>query len=151
MTSYSEIYELALSKMREYGFVEMEADEIYAALSPYLRSAQIDFANICVNPLVSTLLDGCYDADLSGEEIEILALGVVCHWTTAYVADADKLRNALGTKDYSVFSPANILTSVRSMREAFLLEYHDKINRYSYMSYDLARSTLGGGRRHGVC
>lgn len=144
-TQFTTIYDVALSKMYEYHFAEMESSEIYDLMHMYLMSAQNDFANICVESLESSA-DGQYDDDLSSESIEILALGIVCHWTTAYVADSDKLRNALGTKDYSVFSPANMLTSVRNMRDAFLLEYHDKINRYSFMHSVLIRPEVSGVR-----
>ena len=152
-TSYSIIYDVALSKMREYSFLDMDDYEIYEALSPFLKSAEADFARICIEPLDEVEIDRYgvtqgYVADLSNESIEILALGVVCHWSTAYVADADKLRNALGTKDYSVFSPANLLNAVRNLRDTFLLEYHDRINRYSFLYGDLIREQVSRNQIH---
>lgn len=142
-TTYNSIFDRALSKMKEYSFLRMEDEEIYTLLTPYLKSAENDFARICVESLSATD-DLGYLSDLSDESVDILALGIVCHWMTAYVADADKLRNLLGTKDFSVFSPANLLTSVRNARADLLLEYHDKINRYSYIYGNVFRDHIGG-------
>ena len=148
-TLYTTIYDEALAKMREYAFLAMEDEEIYDALTPFLRNAEADFARISVEDLANVVTDvnqkaiGYVD-DLSQESIEILALGIVCHWTTSYVADADKWRNALGTKDFTVFSPANLLNVTKETRDNFLLEYHDRINRYSYLHGNLIRAEVGG-------
>jgi len=149
MTLYTVIYDEALAKMREYAFLEMDNAEIYSALSPYLRNAEADFTRICVEDLTDLQVSESgvavgYTDDLSKESIEILSLGIVCYWTTAYVADADKWRNALGTKDFTVFSPANLLNVTKETRDNFLMEYHDKINRYSYLYGNLIRPEVGG-------
>lgn len=141
-TSYSVIYERALSKMREYAFVDFVDSDIYAALSPFLKSAEADFARICVSDL-SNIDDEGYVDVLTNEEIEILSLGIVNYWLSAYVADADKLRNALGTKDFSLFSPANLLSTVESVKEAADLEFRSKINLYSYLHGNVFRDGKG--------
>ena len=141
-TDYQVVFDKALSKMREYAYLDMDDDEIFYVMKSYLKSAEADFARICVEPLNDVSENG-YNADLSNESIEILALGIVCHWSTSYVADADKLRIALGTKDYSITSPANSLNSVRDFRENLLMEYHDKINRYSFLYGNVLRKSEG--------
>ena len=52
-TAYSTVYNLALSKMREYSFLDMYDDDIYNSLSPFLQSAESDFSRICVEDLRS--------------------------------------------------------------------------------------------------
>lgn len=148
-TLYSTIYDEALAKMREYAFLKMDDERIYAILAPYLRNAESDFTRICIEDLTTLAYDDDgnaigYADTLSNESIDILSLGVVCYWTTAYVADADKWRNALGTKDFTVFSPANLLNVTKETRDNFLMEYHDKINRYSYLYGNLIRPEVGG-------
>lgn len=139
-TNVNVIYERALSKMREYTFVDMDDDEVFDVLSAFLEGAESEFERIYGRPLSRD--NGEYAFDLTPAEIEILALGVVCYWTTAYVADADKWMNALGTKDYSVFSPANLLNVTSATRDNLLLEFHDKMNRYSYIHGDLIRDAV---------
>ena len=140
-TDFTTIYDKALSKMREYAFLDCDDDEVYEMLLPLLESAESDFARICENPL-NDKDDMSYMSTLSQEEIEILALGIVCYWSTAYVADSDKWRNALSTKDFTVFSPANLLNVTASTRDNFFLEYHDRMNRYSFLHGDLIREQV---------
>lgn len=141
-TEYSFIYERALSKMREYSFIDLYDGEIFDALSPFRKSAEADFSRICIVDLNDCCCNG-YNNDLSNEEIEILALGVVVYWMSAYVADADKLRNAIGTKDFSLFSPANLLSTIESVRESIDLDYRSKMNVYSYIHGNVFRDGKG--------
>lgn len=141
-TEYGSIYERALSKMREYSFVDFDEDEIYEAMSPFLKSAESDFSRICVTDLNDSD-DFGYTNELSNEEIEILALGVVNYWMSAYVANADNLRNALGTKDFSLFSPANLLSTIEEVKGAVDLDYRSKMNLYSYIHGDVFRKGKG--------
>lgn len=142
-TKFSDVYDRALSKMREYIFLDMENEQVYSVLSVFLKGAVSEFSRICEDNLEEVTEEG-FIADLSEECIEILASGIVFYWTTAYVADADKWRNLLGTKDYSVFSPANILSVTRDTRNNFELEFKDKMNRYSFIHGDLIREQVKG-------
>lgn len=141
-TSFTTIYDRALSKMNEYSYADLSDDEIYESMEPYLLSAEADFARISDESLDETYDengDAGYVADLSNEAVEILAYGILYHWITAYVADADKLRNALGTKDFSLFSPANLLTSIETVRKNIEMEYRGKINLYSFLHGNIIR------------
>lgn len=142
-TKYSDVYDRALSKMREYVFIDMEDEQVYNVLSVFLKGAISEFSRICEDNLEDVNEEG-FIADLSEECIEILAIGIVFYWTTAYVADADKWRNLLGTKDFSVFSPANLLGVTRDTRNNFELEFKDKMNRYSFLHGDLIREQVKG-------
>lgn len=139
-TNVDVIYERALSKMREYIFVDMDNEGVSGVLSILLKSSESEFERIYGKPFVR--VDGQYNEDLSDEVIEILASGILCHWSTAYVADSDKWMNALGTKDFSVFSPGNLLKVTTATRDAFILEFHDKMNRYSFIHGDLIRDQV---------
>lgn len=146
-TLFSTIYDRALSKMNEYSYAELDDEEIYDSMEPYLLSAEADFARLSEKPLEAyesvdedgTVVDSGYTADLSNEAIEILACGILYYWITAYVADADKLRNALGTKDFSLFSPANLLTSIETVRRNLEMEYRGKMNLYSFLHGEIIR------------
>ena len=140
-TSYSEIYDRALSKIREYMFLEMEDSQIYDVLSVFLKSAQTKFENICVEPLKEVDEEG-YLCDLSNESIEILSWGITSYWFLTYVTDSDKLRNLLGTKDYTVFSPSNLLNVTKETWKTIDLEFQDRVNRYSYLHGDLIRDEV---------
>lgn len=146
-TLFSTIYDRALSKMNEYSYAELDDEEIYDSMEPYLLSAEADFSRLSEKPLEAyesvdesgNVVESGYTEDLSNEVIEILACGILYYWITAYVADADKLRNALGTKDFSLFSPANLLTSIETVRRNLEMEYRGKINLYSFLHGNIIR------------
>lgn len=140
-TSYAEIYDRALSKIREYMFLEMSNDQVYDVLSVFLKSAQTKFESICVEDLRENDNVG-YLTDLSNESIEILSWGIASYWFLTYVTDSDKLRTLLGTKDHSVFSPANLLGVTKETWKTIDLEFQDRVNRYSYMHGDLIRDEV---------
>lgn len=140
-TSYTEIYDRALSKIREYMFLDMEDSQTYDVLSVFLKSAQTKFENICIESL-SDVDETGYTSDLSNETIEILAWGITSYWFFTYVSDSDKLRNLLGTKDYTVFSPANLLNVTKETWKTIDLEFQDRVNRYSYLHGDLIRKEV---------
>lgn len=142
-TKFKDVYDRALSKMREYVYLDMDDEQVYSVLSVFLKGAISEFSRICEDDLEDMTEDG-FTAELSEECIEILATGIVFYWTTAYVADADKWRNLLGTKDYTVFSPANLLSVTRDTRAVFELEFKDKMNRYSFLHGDLIREQVKG-------
>lgn len=140
--SRDRIISRALSKMREYDFVDLSDSEISDMLDPFLKSAEVEFSRICTESFDKDKNDE-YVNELSDESVEILALGVVANWITAYAADADKMRNALGTKDYSLFSPANLLSTVENMRKDFQMDFQTSMNKYSFIHGNLLRSGKG--------
>ncbi len=139
-TNVDVIYKRALSKMREYIFIDMDDESISDVLSILLKSAESEFEPIFGKSLARE--KNHYADDLTDEVIEILSAGILCHWATSYVADSDKWMNMLGTKDFTVFSPANLLKVTSATRDGFALEFHDKMNRYSYMHGDLIRAQV---------
>lgn len=142
-TKFSDVYDRALSKIREWTYLDMEDEQVYSVLSVLLKGVVSEFSRICEYDLEDITEEG-FTAELSEECIEILATGIVYYWSTAYVADSDKWRNLLGTKDYSVFSPANLLSVTRATRDNFELEFRDKMNRYSFIHGDLIRDQVKG-------
>lgn len=139
-TNVDVVYKRALSKMREYIFISMDDEDISDVLSTFLKSSESEFERIYGRPFLRE--DGRYSEELSDEVVEILASGMLCYWATSYVADSDKWMNALSTKDYTVFSPANLLKVTSATRDSFVLEFHDKMNRYSYLHGDLIRNQV---------
>lgn len=151
-TAFTTVYNTALSKIREYAFLDATDEEIGDMLYPFLKSAETDFSRICVESLEHDAADDEYPteytSDLSKESIEILALGVCTYWLSAYVADSDKLRNAIGTKDYTLFSPANLLSTIHTVRNDIDLDYHAKINLYSFLNSNIIRDEAPHKRGH---
>lgn len=109
-TRYKDIYDCFLGKISDYDFIQFDEFTQFSLLYGYLKSAIADFEDVCKKDLEDRDDEmGQFNVNLNAKEIEILATGMVVHWLEPRVLNTDNLRNVLNTKDYSSFSPANLL------------------------------------------
>ena len=139
-TKFAEIYERAIFKMSAYDFLDMEKKRRESVLEKFLTSAQADFQGSCSVDLADrdTELEQ-YNQDLNEEEKEILALGIVFYWLSSKTIRSDLLKNVICNKDYTSFSPANLLKEVHSLRTEIKKEYKSRIREYAYRRSDLEK------------
>lgn len=138
-TPFSEIYERAIFKFADRNLLKLTDDEKEAVLEKYLLSSQVRFSNICRIDL-SDRDEGKkqYNNTLDEASIEILALGVAYYWLRARVLRVELMKNNLSTKDFTVFSNANLLKEVRSTRDMLYKEWLGLMNDYSFRNGDIA-------------
>ena len=138
-TLFSSIYSRALFKLKDYDFLQLESGLRNQILHNYLISAQSEFQH-CAKQDLSQRNDEeeFYEEDLDEDVIEILCLGVAYYWMSANTLDSDKMRNHLNTKDYSVYSPANLLDKLSTLRKDLRKEFEQAIKKYTYRVGDLA-------------
>lgn len=141
-TSYSKIYERAIFRFRDYDFMKLNDADIGEVLKMYMRSAIADFAPICKEDLWNRDDDNdVFKTDISEWVQEILASGIAYYWLSSKVMDQEALRNSLSTKDYTYFSPANLLRESQEFRNQVRKEYRDNITKYTYRHGDIASLT----------
>lgn len=138
-TSYDTIFNAALSRITDDDLLQLAERDIQDVMLGYLKAAQADFLHLCEFDLSQYDDDAMeYAEDLDDEVIEILALGVAAYWCSAKALNAKLFRNVLNTKDYTFFSPATLMTSLRTLRDSLQREYQQKIINYTYMHGDIA-------------
>lgn len=136
-TPFQNVYSRALFRLRDTKLVRLnEADQEYI-LHQYLLSAIGDFQTKCLMDLTMRSNEA-FDDDLSDEEQEILALGISYYWLSAQVLNNELLKNKLSTKDYTYFSPANLLRESAELRDQVRKEYKSRITHYTYDHGNLA-------------
>lgn len=141
-TPYSSIYERALFRLSDTKLARANGMERKYILERHLNAAIADFQTKCLEDLESRSAEAEeFEAELSNEVQEILALGISYHWLSAQILNNDLLRNKLSTKDYQYFSPANLLRESTALRESVRKEYHRRMTDYTFEHGDL---TLGG-------
>lgn len=137
-TKFTEIYERAIFRISEYDFLDMDKEKREEILERFLLSAQVDFQGSCsVDLLDSDRVKKQYNAELNEEEKEILALGIVFYWLSAKTIRSDLLKNIICNKDYTVFSPANLLKEIQTLRDSIKKEFKSRIREYAYKHSDL--------------
>lgn len=107
-----------------------------------LESAIDDFADICGQDLADYDIElQQFNVELTRKEQSILALSMIVHWLEPYVYNSDALKNAMSTKDFSVFSPAKLLEQMRGLLQQSERKLKAEMNLYSFKSNDVAGLT----------
>ena len=132
-TPFSKIYERATFRFSDYDFFKFTEEDYESILEKYLKMAESDFVNTCLFDLKNKDEGNKeYIEDLDDESIEILALGIAYYWLSRKVINSDLLKNNISTKDYTFFSPANLLREMTVLRDDVKKEFKQKIIDYSY-------------------
>lgn len=134
-----------LAKVTEYDLLELPDEDREAIVDTYMKRAISAFAPICKVDLINTADDGLREFDL-GEDVngvdldelaEIISEGMLVQWMKPFVYRQENLENALSTRDFTVFSPAELLKSVRGTYAAVGKNFRGMMNEYSYRHGDL--------------
>lgn len=132
-TTFESIYARCRGRIKDYD-KEGYTDEMFAAVEKDLLQAAIDdFVDICTQDLTD------YDEELeefnitlTRKEQSILALSMIVHWLEPYVYNSDALKNAMSTKDFSMFSPAKLLEQMKGLLEQSQKKLKAEMNLYSF-------------------
>ena len=129
-----------LSRITEYEFLKM---------TDYERNTQIDgFMKISKYDLTTTADDNTreFDVEIEPEDldeiVDIVSEGMVVQWLKPYTYKQENLENALNTKDFSTYSPAELLLRISNTYMAARKEFTNKMREYSYNHGDLTELHL---------
>ena len=133
-TPYSTVYNSFLGKITDYELPSLSAEFQEAFLLGLLTSAIPKF-KVCIEDLSDrddTTLE--FTDDLSDESVDILSELMVVEWLQPQLYKSDFFQNQLGTKDFSLFSPANLLKEVR--QTYFLAKHNVRSMMINYSYYN---------------
>lgn len=143
-TAYLDVIDRAQFRVTDYDVLKRSFQAQYDLMYRYMLSAVADFAPYCLidlNDRDDELAQ--FKQTLDNECIEILALGIAYYWLSSRVLNNELLYNRLSTKEYSYFSPANLLREVQTLRDSVQQEYRGAIIRYTYRHGDVANPDKG--------
>lgn len=133
-----------LEKITEYelGFLTpYDRDEtVYG----YMKRSISGFKKNCKYNLTSTRIDEIreFDVDIPSdaldEIVDIVSEGMVVQWLKPYVYKQELLENAINTRDFSTYSPAELLLRVGNAYQKAQKDYTQMIREYSYNNGDLS-------------
>lgn len=130
-TSYGSIYERFLSSISDYSFSVLTQQESEDIFLTYLKKAVPKFTQ-CKTDLIRDDNVGEFQEDLTELEQEILAAFMVVEWINPKVKNADLLEMYLGSKDFRIYSPANMLKELREAKNDVELEKDRLLVMYTY-------------------
>lgn len=128
----TEIFDRFRNKVTDYDLLEVCPSYEEEILLDYLISAVGDFSEW-------TGIEYGVDKDTfvvspapSIREADILAMGMVYHWTSHILMNTDKMRNVMNTKDFSQFSPEKILSRLMEVRDNSYMDFRNRAIEHSF-------------------
>ena len=141
---YDDIVGAFLSKISEFELVQLLPENRQELVDGYMRRAVSAFKKICVYDLsLRNEEDREFTDDFNGadtdEIIDIISEGMIVQWLKPYVYQQELLQNVLNTRDYTTYSPAELLMRVGNAYKQAQKDYTQMIREYSYNHGDLTR------------
>ena len=139
-----------LRKISEYEFVNMELEERQAIVDGYMKSSlsSSTFQKVIDYDFAGTADDVSRSFDLDVDEhelydiVDIASEGMIIQWLKPFVYNQDNLSNVLSTRDYSIYSPAELLYRIGNAYDTAQKNYTQMLREYSYNHGDLTELHL---------
>jgi hypothetical protein len=143
-TSFDTVFQRFLNKVTDSDLASLLPDTIDSIMISFLQSAIVRFRKCKQNLEDYDLVLMQFNVDLSLTEIEILANWMRLEWLDQQVNRIELLRQSLSSKDYAMYSQANHLSSLISLREATFKDVLSLMKYYSYDNNDLSELSNHG-------
>lgn len=140
--SYDVFTNAFLSKVTDYNFLSLDRDNRTEIVDEYMKRAFTQFNKICKYDLFNRddILREL-SIDIAEEDIDeiadIVSEGMLVQWMKPYVYKAENLENILNTKDFTSYSPAELLLRVSDTYKELKKSFTNMMREYSYNHGDL--------------
>lgn len=140
--SYDVFTNAFLSKVTDYNFLSFDRDNRTEIVDEYMKRAFTQFNKICKYDLFNRddMLREL-SIDIAEEDIDeiadIVSEGMLVQWMKPYVYKAENLENILNTKDFTSYSPAELLLRVSDTYKELKKSFTNMMREYSYNHGDL--------------
>lgn len=146
--SYDTFIHAFLSKISEYEFMDMSEAARTETVEGYMKRAVSAFRKNCKYDLFSTQDDVSreFAVDIADDDmdelVDIISEGMVVQWFKPYIYQQELLQNMMNTRDYTMYSPAELLMRVGNAYKQAQKDYTQMIREYSYNHGDLTELHL---------
>ncbi len=136
--SYDMVYSDFLAKISEYSFLSIPEEDRTEALFGFMKRALVQFKKNCKYDLSSSMNDEKKEFDIEIPEgeiddlVDIISEGMVVQWIKPYYHRQELLESVLNTKDFTSYSPAELLLRVGDAYRESQKNYTQRIREYSY-------------------
>lgn len=139
-TSYDEVFVNFKDKITDPDLLLFSNDLQVETLISYMNKA-VSKCNRIVKPTVDlSMRDDVileFHVHIPEDVMDILTEWMTVFWLEPYLNNMENLRNALSTKDFSVFSPANLLEKINDRYISARRYAKSMTNEYSYIIADM--------------
>ena len=132
-----------LSKITEYDLLDLPEYDQIQTVDGYLRRAIYAFKYVCKYDLTAAANDDdrIFEIEIADEDMDeltdIISEGMLVQWLKPYLYKQEVLSNVLNSRDWTTYSPAELLLRVGNAYEKAQKDYTQMIREYSYNHGDL--------------
>lgn len=132
-----------LAKITEYDLLSLSEYDQEKTADGYLKRAVSAFKHVCAYDLTGSADDDervfriDVDAKDVDEIVEIVSDGMLVQWLKPYVYKQELLTNVLNTRDFTTYSPAELLMRIGNAYRKAQDDYTQMIREYSFNHGDL--------------
>lgn len=140
--AYDSFVSAFLEKVKTYEFLKLEEDERDSIVQGYFRRALSGFKRVCeydfslYDTETHIFTEEFNEADID-EIIDIVSEGMIVQWLKPYAYSQEILENVLNTRDFTTYSPAELLMRVGNAYEKAQKDFTQMMREYSYNHGDL--------------
>lgn len=127
-----------LAKISEYDFLSLFDDIRTEMIDGYMKRSLANFKKNCLYDFATTADDEVrqFGVEVSGDDIDeivdIVSDGMVVQWMKPFVYKQELLQNQINTRDFTTYSPAELLLRVGNAYKQAKKDYTQAIREYSY-------------------
>ena len=136
-TPYTTIYASFLDKVTDQYLASLTDTELNAQMLKFLNNSVPKFKKCKKDLSLRIIASASFEANLSDEEIEVLANLMVIEWLKPLVNSLELLKQAMSPKDFTLHSQANHLKELQALRKDAQAEISKLIVDYSYNNNSL--------------
>lgn len=115
-TPYSNVIDCFTLMVGEHKLTVLAENERDDWISALMKTACSKFNPDCKKDLYARDdEEQVFDADLNDMEIDILCNYMIAEWLKPYLYSSELLRERLSTRDYSEYSPANLIDKINTV------------------------------------
>lgn len=135
-------------KVTSYDLIEMCEDMAQDLIDNYMKRAIANFKFVCAYDLTGSANDDEreFAIDIDGKDVdelaEIISEGMVVQWLKPFMYRQENLENVLNTRDFTTYSPAELLHRVGEAYKHAQRDYTNAVREYSYNHGDLTELHL---------
>lgn len=132
-----------LNKVSEYEFLRLDIEDREEIVDKYMKTAISQFSEVCKYDFASYRDNELreYTIDIPEKDIDeladIISEGMVVQWIKPYVYNQEVLENVLNTRDFTTYSPAEMIHRLNEAYKTAKRNFTNMIREYSYKYGDL--------------
>lgn len=131
-----------LGKITEYDFIRIPEENRTAIIDGYMKKALTKFSKVCKYDMSKRDDDErVFSHDIPDDELDeiadIVSEGMLEQWMKPYVYRQENLENVLNTRDFTTYSPAELLLRIGNAYSKVQRDYTNMVREYSYSHGDL--------------